>query len=190
MPHSFWKPQFLTGLSDSCYPPVINFPHSCRDKLAEMQSPPVTPLPKTLLMFPIAIKIMIFKMHHDLDPAYFSSMPFNHLQFILCSLISQILKHISALGQGLGIQCEHGHLLSENLHLFASASWLLLAPKDSAQAQASRPQEAITICFTCTFLWYMTVYCTVCPQPKVKSSDVTIYLFPFTLYYSPPLSLW
>ena len=28
-------------------------------------------------------------------------------------------------------------------------------------------------------------YCIVCPTPKVKSSFVTIYLVPFTLYYLP-----
>lgn len=83
MPHLFWKLQFLTGLSDSCCPPLMHFSHCCGNRLAKMQSPPVTPLPQTLQLFPVTIKIKIFKTRHELDPAYLSTMPFYHLHFIL-----------------------------------------------------------------------------------------------------------
>lgn len=81
--HSFGKLQFLTGLSGSCCPPLMHFSPCCRNRLAKIQSPSVAPLPQTLQLFPITIKIKIFKTNHNLDPAYLSTMPFNHLHFIL-----------------------------------------------------------------------------------------------------------
>lgn len=81
VPHSLWKPQFLTGLSDSCCPPLIHFPHCCGNELFKMQSPHATPLPQTLQWFPTTIKIKVSKTHYDLDPVCLE-----HTLFTTCTL--------------------------------------------------------------------------------------------------------